>query len=180
MIAFVPKAPVRRALADERGVSAVEFALILPVLVMLYLGCVEVSQALTVDRKVTTAAATVGDLVAQESKLCDAKMNNIFVATDSILTPYNSTPLKVVVSYVKITSDGNEVQWSKALHTSAHAVGSELDIPDEVAISELVVAEVEYAYAPTFGQALTDGLTFSDVFYLRPRDPKGLTYAGSC
>ena len=50
---------------DERGVSAVEFALLLPLMVTLYLGGVEVSQGLTIDRKVTLVARTVADLAAQ-------------------------------------------------------------------------------------------------------------------
>ena len=57
--------PIRRLLRDKRGVSAVEFAMLLPLMVTLYLGGVEVSQAVAIDRKVTLVARSLGDLVAQ-------------------------------------------------------------------------------------------------------------------
>ena len=49
--------PIRRLLRDKRGISAVEFAMLLPLMVTLYLGGVEVSQAVAIDRKVTLVAA---------------------------------------------------------------------------------------------------------------------------
>src|SRR5262249_34725949 len=56
---------LRRFARDKRGISAVEFAMLLPLMVTLYLGGVEVSQAVAIDRKVTLIARTVADLVAQ-------------------------------------------------------------------------------------------------------------------
>ena len=55
---------LRRLIGDERGVSAVEFALLLPLMLTLYLGAVEVSQGIGADRKVTLTARTIGDLVS--------------------------------------------------------------------------------------------------------------------
>ena len=56
---------VARFGGDERGISAVEFALLLPLMVTLYLGTVEVSQGVAIDRKVTLTARTVADLASQ-------------------------------------------------------------------------------------------------------------------
>jgi Flp pilus assembly protein TadG len=60
---------MRRLLRDKRGISAVEFAMLLPLMVTLYLGGVEVSQAVAVDRKVTLVARSLGDLVAQATNV---------------------------------------------------------------------------------------------------------------
>ena len=49
---------------DRRGVSAVEFALLLPLMLTLYLGGVELSQGISIDRKVTLTARTPDDLLA--------------------------------------------------------------------------------------------------------------------
>jgi Flp pilus assembly protein TadG len=54
---------------DESGVSAVEFAMLLPVMLTLYLGAVEVGQAVAIDRKVTLTSRTLADLASQVSSL---------------------------------------------------------------------------------------------------------------
>ena len=50
---------VRGLASDERGVSAVEFAMLLPLMLTLYLGAVEVSQGVGADRKATLTARTI-------------------------------------------------------------------------------------------------------------------------
>ncbi len=167
-----PAAGLRRAyVRDERGVSAVEFALILPVLVILYLGGVELSHTISVDRKVTSVASAVGDLVAQGSTIDDDEMTNIFNAATAIMAPYAVGPLKMVVSSVEVTSKGDTVAWSDGYHTSGRAAGSAVTLPAGVRIegTTLIMAEVDYTYTPTLGQIFTDSIELSDTFYLRPR-----------
>src|SRR3954471_12271791 len=74
---------------DKRGVSAVEFAMLLPLMVTLYIGGVEVSSAIAVDRKVTLVARTLGDLVAQSTSVNDTDMTNILNAATSVVQPYS-------------------------------------------------------------------------------------------
>ena len=94
---------VRRFAVERRGVSAVEFALILPLMLVIYAGCGEVTTALIVDRKVSRAASTISDLVAQQSSVSAAAMNGIFDATTAILEPYDVSLAKVVLVVVDIT-----------------------------------------------------------------------------
>lgn len=162
----------RRAIfRDERGVSAVEFALILPVLIVLYLGGVELSHTISVDRKVTSVASAVGDLVAQGSTIDNNEMTQIFNAATAIMAPYTVAPLKMVVSSVEVSSKGDKVLWSDGYHTSGRAAGSAVTLPAGVRIegTTLIMAEVDYTYTPTLGQIFTDTIALSDTFYLRPR-----------
>ncbi len=76
-LAVRARRPLRRLLRDERGVSAVEFAMLLPLMITLYLGGVEVSQGIAVDRKVTLVARSLGDLVAQSTTVTNSDMTNI-------------------------------------------------------------------------------------------------------
>jgi Flp pilus assembly protein TadG len=169
---FLATRPGRAFLRNERGVSAVEFALILPVLVILYLGGVELTQAVTADRKVTAATSAVGDLVAQAQEINGGDIDNIFDAASAILAPYNADGLQVVVSSVRINENGDAtVLWSDARNTACHAVGSSIVIPAGVAIpdSTVIVAESEFFYQPIFGQIVTESIRLSDTFYMRPR-----------
>src|SRR3954467_4914904 len=82
---------------DRRGVSAVEFAMLLPLMITLYLGSVEISQGVGIDRKVTLTTRTVGDLASQVATINNADMTNLLNAAASVLTPYDATRLRVTV-----------------------------------------------------------------------------------
>src|SRR5215475_8949091 len=74
------RAPLGRLVArfgeDQRGVSAVEFAMLLPLMLTLYLGTAEISLAVGTDRKVTLTTRTVADLASQVKNITNADMTN--------------------------------------------------------------------------------------------------------
>lgn len=76
--------PLRRRLLalarNQRGVAAVEFAMLLPLMITLYIGAVEISQMVSIDRKVSLTARAVADLVAQSTTITGAEMTNILNA----------------------------------------------------------------------------------------------------
>lgn len=156
---------------DRRAVSAVEFALILPFLLLLYMGAVELSHAITADRKVTAATSAVGDLVAQATEVSDADLENIFDAASAILAPYGAAALEIVVSSVKVDDNGASVLWSRGRNTSGYEPGSAVAIPAGVSSPDttVIVAESQYRYETTLGRIVTDGITLSERFFLRPR-----------
>mgnify|MGYP003646956097 FL=1 len=89
---------LKRLSGDQGGVSAVEFALIAPVMVLFYLGMMEISLALSVDRKVTSAASALADLVAQDDVITDSEMASILDAGAAIIAPYDPTRFSVRIS----------------------------------------------------------------------------------
>lgn len=161
-----------RCLHDERGVSAVEFALLLPLMVMLYLGGVEVSQGLTIDRKVTLVARTVADLAAQVSSISNGDMANILSASSSVLAPYTTTNVKVTVSQVSIDANGRAtITWSDTKNGTARAQGSVVTLPAALNIpnTSLIWGEVSYDYKPVIGYVITGTMKLTDQIYMRPR-----------
>src|SRR4051794_8730140 len=136
----------RRFARDSRGVSAVEFAVLLPLMLTMYLGGSEVSQAIATSRKVTLVSRTVADLASQSSTITDASMTNILSASAAVVSPYASSHLKVTVSQVKIDADGNAtVAWSDTLGGTQHGVGSTVTLPTalKVANTWLIWSEAE-------------------------------------
>lgn len=85
---------LRRFGRDRRGVSAVEFALIAPFMILLYLGSVEVSLALSIDRKITSISSALADLVAQDDVITDDEITDILNAGAVIVAPFDPTPWK--------------------------------------------------------------------------------------
>ena len=159
----------RRFARDRRGVSAVEFALLAPIMVGLYLGCVEVSDAVSADRKVSWTAAAVANLTAQVATISTSDMTNILDASTAIISPYSASKLKITVSCLNIDANKNvTVKWSA---TRNGGVGGTVTVPSalQVANSQLIYSQVSYAYTPTVGYTITGTLKLSDHMYMRPR-----------
>jgi Flp pilus assembly protein TadG len=164
--------PLRRFLADKRGVSAVEFAMVLPLMVTLYLGGVEVSSAVAIDRKMTLVARTLGDLVSQATSVDNSGMTSILAATTAVMAPYSDTNLKITVSSVQINSQGvAKVSWSDAKNATPRTVGSTVTLPAALNVpsTSLIWAEASYAYTPTVGYIITGTKNLTDQIYMRPR-----------
>ena len=104
---------------DERGVSAVEFAMLLPLMITLYLGTVEISQGVGIDRKVTLTTRTVADLASQVSSINNTDMTNLLNASASVISPYDVTKLKVT---------GLEAELSEPQPKQALATGPKGDV----------------------------------------------------
>ncbi len=173
---------LRRLARDQRGVSAVEFAMLLPLMITLYLGGVEVSQGISIDRKVTLTARTVADLVSQYSTINNTGMNNILNASAAVLAPYSATGLKVTVSLVKIDANSKAtVDWSDTLNGTAKSKGSTVTLPSAMLVpnTSLVWSEVSYGYTPTIGYVMTGTMTLKDQLYMRPRLSDTITRTAS-
>jgi len=175
--------------SNQRGVAAVEFAMLLPVMITLYIGGVEISRMVSVDRKVTLTARSVADLVAQSTTVTNNEMTNILNAANAVLAPYLSANAKVTVSSVKIDADKKAtIEWSDTCHGTARAVNSTITLSPALATPNtwLIWAEVSYTYTPIFGGAPTDLLykltgpkILQDQIYMRPRLQDSVTRSGA-
>jgi len=161
---------LRRFARDRRGVSAVEFALIAPVMIGLYLGCAEVSDGVGADRKVSLTTAALANLAAQVSSISTSDMTNILDASTAVIKPYAASKLKITITCISI--DGNKnatAKWSET-RNGTKKTGS-ITIPSALAVAntQLILAEASYAYTPTVGYTITGTLNLSDKMYMSPR-----------
>jgi len=172
-------------LRDRSGIAATEFAVILPIMLVLFFGVVEFSTAVAVERKVTVVARTLSDLVSQNASITDIQFTNIFNAGTIVMSPYtvapySATTLHSTISelYVDPTTHTAKVQWSKGY--AVRAVSSTVAVPTALAVdgTYLIYSEVSYLYTPTvsFGLMATSGLNLSDVAYTRPRQSLCVLY----
>ncbi len=157
---------------DNRGVSAVEFALIAPVMIVILFGVIELSLMLTADRKVTRATSAIADLVAQDDIITASEMTDIFIASGAIMQPYDTTGLKMRVSSVVMAANGSvAVDWSQGKQMTPRAAGSKVSVPSGLLQpnTSIIMAEVNYNYTSSLGTFLSAPILFKDTFYLRPR-----------
>jgi len=122
---------LRRFGRDRSGVGAVEFALIAPLMLTIYLGTFEVTQGLAQDRLVKQNSSTITNLVAQYTTISASRdMPDLFAATAQIMAPYPSATPATVVSCISIDAKGNAtVAWSQASGGTARTVGQTMTLP---------------------------------------------------
>ena len=164
---------LRRYGADQRGMAAVEFALILPFLLLLYMGSVELTQGIMIDRQVALTADTVTNIVAQYTTIsASQQLPDILNASAQIFSPNPSSPATVTVSLITIDSSGNAtVTWSQTLNGTALTKGAPITIPTnlDIANTTLVYGQATYAYTPWFDFMGIGTLKLSSSVYMSPR-----------
>ena len=166
-------------LEDCRGIAATEFAVIVPVMLLMFFGLVEFSSGVAVDRKVTLMARTLSDLTSQSISVDGTALNNFFAASTGIMTPYSPTPTKSTITelWVDPSTLKARVQWSQG--TAPRATSSTVTIPTALAVggTYLIFSEVSYLYKPTIGYVMAKaGVNLSDVAYMRPRQATCVIY----
>ena len=173
---------------DRRGVAAVEFAFIAPILLALFFGMVELTGAIEIKRKVTAIARTVSDLTSQAGVVTDADLSNFFAASSGIMMPYDTTPISITVSllYVDPSSGQVRVEWSKGYNTAAISAGTPVSIPgglisrdsnnQVLANQYLIYSHVSYLYTNATLVVLKSGVSLTDDSYTRPRQKSCVFY----
>ena len=178
----------RKFSQSESGISAVEFALIAPLMAVIYFGCVELSMMMTLDRKVTGATAALGDLTARASNVTNDDLSDIFEATRMVMQPNDMT--KANMRITSLIDDGTitqtpgaadmqvKVVWSDKCGTMATLAADEVvTIPQGLIPSggTLIMAEIQYPYTSPIGFFFSGTKDLTDRFYLRPRRVDSIT-----
>jgi len=183
---------VTTLLRDQSGIAATEFAVIVPIMLVMFFGTVEFSSGLAVDRKVTLVARTLSDLTSQSpAAVDDSYLKNVFTASIAILAPYSATPTQATLSEIYVDSNKiAKIQWSKAatigtgatqatLTTSSRSAGDTVTLPSALLVKQtyLILSEVSYLYKPTIGYVMAKaGVNLNDVAYTRPRQVTCVVY----
>lgn len=203
------KRRLARFRGNESGVAAIEFAFLLPVLILLFFGVVELAMALTCRADVANVASTTADLVAQESTISGADMTNVFAAANAILYP-NSIANATITVYSIVdkaqlpkasgTQSSGAVAWSCQKTGNATAVTGPVTPPagsnggDMIAATNLdnngnpqyggtgsvIVATITYQYTSPTTKVISTPITMTNTFYSKPRRVAQIAAPASC
>jgi Flp pilus assembly protein TadG len=171
---------------DRRGVAAVEFALIAPLMVTMYFGVAELTEGLMTSRKVSAVASTIGDLTAQAASTSTTQVSDIFTVGQTVMQPYpvTGTTLRMRISSVTVDANGSpKVDWSQgtsgltglakgavvALPLATKAAPSDPDKPFIGSGQSVIVAEAHYAFASPVARYMPAISDMHDTLYLAPR-----------
>jgi len=177
-------AALRRSAArlgrNKRGNAAIEFAVIVPVMLTMFFGVVEFSSAVAVKRKVSLAAEELADLAARYKEVPDTEFDNFFKIARAVITPYSTTVLQATITeiYIDPATGLGRAQWSKG--DVVRQPGSTVPVPANLIARDsnnnilagqyLIFAETAYVYVPAVGYVMAKvGVPLNDVSYMRPR-----------
>jgi Flp pilus assembly protein TadG len=152
---------VRDFVRDNRGAAALEFALIVPVMVTMIFGAIEVSELVGADRRVKNMAAAVADVVARDVRVTNTEVNDVLGSAGQLMFPLATTGVGIRISSVRMTTPGSgEVLWSDANGMAAHAIGATIAIPRAPSSNicpgqSVLIADAQYTYRNPVGFVLS-------------------------
>jgi Flp pilus assembly protein TadG len=172
----------------QGGLAAVEFALLLPMMIALFFGVVEITMALLCRADVSIMVSTASDLIAQESTVQATDLSNVYSAAGTVLYPYyNPSTTGSQAPTIRITSiiyntatsstTSGKVAWtctqsgSGSLTPSTRNVGDIVTLPQAIMPSSgsVIMAEVAYNYVSPTTQVITGPINMTNVWYTKPR-----------
>jgi len=175
----------KRFAGDERGVSAIEFVLIFPLLVTMLAGTVDIGQALTVSRKMNQVVSTLGDMTSQQTAWTTTDIDAIVAGTATIIEPFTKTDLKIDLAVLDVDASlSAKVNWARGYNKTAlsKSSASPVTIPTNIAQSgvQLIAVKATYSLTTPFSKLLKPitGVTtynYTKTYIMRPRNGNAIT-----
>jgi Flp pilus assembly protein TadG len=172
---------LRKIAKAQGGMAAAEFALILPVMLVLVFGSIEVTNALICRTDVSTMAGTAADLVAQETQVGQTDINNVFSALSALVYPYPTTGAQIVItSVIDDGHGGGKVDWSQAYNATPRSKGTPVTVPTGLITTggSVIMSEITYTYTPVSTWLVKYPITMSNRFYSHPRRVAQVLWTG--
>lgn len=173
------KLSLKTYLRAETGVAAIEMAFIMPFMLLLYFGLVDLTGLISFNRKITAVASATADLVGQNrTSIIKSDVLDYFKVAGMIMNPKPITDVKVTVYSYRLEGSTVTQKW-KIDNGVGPACAKAPDISAMnllmTAGNDLIVAQACMAYTPYVATFLGNnilGKTKFDVeqiVTLRPR-----------
>jgi hypothetical protein len=163
----------RKYADDVRGVAAIEMAIIFPVMVILYIGLVDVTNLLMVNRRVTLTTSTLADLVTQaDSTITTADIDGVFESARAIFEPMSVDGISLNLWAFRMQDGSPTLQWQ---YTNGVTCGSAPEGGDDMESlmedgNDIIVGRVCYNQEAIIGSLFSvDTIELEDELMMRPR-----------
>jgi Flp pilus assembly protein TadG len=159
---------------DRRGVSAVEFAFVAPVLLVFYCGMAELAEAMMAERRLSHVTSSIGDIVARDTRLTDARRNDIFQVGGVLMAPFPATNLHMCLYSVISDAEGKDtVSWVEPHNSPENCPAKDAEVAIDLSVlpanSSVIVSKASYDYESPIKLVMPNAIVFRRTFYLKPR-----------
>jgi Flp pilus assembly protein TadG len=179
-------------LGDTSAMAAVEFGMILSVLLLMLLGMADVVPSWLAYNNIGTSASTAADVTAEFSEMQTSDMVNVYSAAADVMAPFSAANQSIRITNVFSDGNGNaKVYWSCGMGSlPAYAALSKVTTTPTGSPTGwfiwvyntnsggytlngtntgYILAEVSYSYTAPAQFVLRTPITMSAVAYYLPR-----------
>jgi Flp pilus assembly protein TadG len=175
----------QRLRRSVEGVAAIEFAMVVPLMFFMFVGAIEFSQAITVDRRVTQAASATSDIVARAPAegVSVAQVDRDLSIVGQLMAPYDVSQLNLSILSIKAKAVPGQpnaltyvVDWSRNNRGGTpYARNSQapFGMPQNLLVAgeSVIVGWAVYNYKPLiFNYFIKEAFNLEEKFYLKPRN----------
>jgi len=168
---------------DQSGIAAVEFALILPIMLLLFLGSFETTNLVLAYMKLEASAETAADLVAQtrvNTVLQSTDFTNITNAAKQVLSPLPTSGVLLKIAFASVTYNTGSavIDWHTEVNSATPITTA--NIPNNASLANLgnqasgstdsvIIVTLTYSYSSPYTYILSSSYTLTESAFNRPR-----------
>ncbi|MFZ5675676.1 MAG: TadE/TadG family type IV pilus assembly protein [Pseudomonadota bacterium] len=131
---------LRRFTRDQKGLAALEFAFIAPVLLLIYFGAVDLTNWYMAHRRLVVAGSTIADLTTQNpGTVTGAQINQYWTAIGDIIAPLNLADVSLTMRDYRKDGGSAKRQWGYNKGTACSGT------PDAAALLAIATSEMSEA-----------------------------------
>lgn len=170
-----PRRLSRRYREDDRGIAAIEFAIIAPIMIGMYFGLAEIASAISVDRRISHGTNVAGDLATQQPELKDGDIDEVVAAALRVMGVSDIGQVSIDMESFILPAPGQppesrgRIRVNNGVRNFASFDASNLDEKLLNSRSGVVVTRVSYNYTPLELRYFDSTVKLEETFMLKPR-----------
>lgn len=159
---------------NQDAVIAVEFALLLPILLLLCFGMLEVARYVQFNQKMDAGTSQMVNIINQNLNLSLADLNIVMDSTAEIIKPFDGNNFTIVITAIQqndpIPDSPSDVMWQVGRNLGANPSRvapngqySKVSVPKVTMAhrDQVIVVELFNQYQPLLENGITQGLAAS-------------------
>ncbi len=169
----------RKLFYAEQGLAAIEFALSLPLIIVLTFGSIEVTIYVLITQKLERVSLTLSDLVSQTTDITTAQLDLIIPSAGQVMLPYSfaTDGYAIISSVTKTGTNPPIINWqyrsTGTIQTSHVGVnGGTATMPANFTMVDkdtVIITEVFYNYKPILSGTIFNNSQMYRYSIYKPR-----------